>query len=235
MELVVTHLTRMQPGYVCVAGIEPASNRQIRPVTPHARLPQSVCARFGGPFDLGYRLDLGETTPVGAPPETEDRAFDPLAVRHTDVCDPDTFWALLQNSAVATLRAAFGPDLQPTGHTCAVDRGRGVASLATVRPRVRVLHLNDQGALRMRLADGELSVDLPVTDLRFYEDDFSTVRHWLVEYVREAVQDGWDMMLSVGLTRPWTRPGDDQPRHWLQVNNVFLRHNPFLPEAEHPT
>jgi hypothetical protein len=36
-----------------------------------------------------------------------------------------------------------------------------------------------------------------------------------------------ETILSVGLTRPWQKRGDDAERHWLQLNNIHLRDDPL--------
>ena len=52
MRIVVNHLTRMQPGYICVAGIDVQDNEHIRPVLGRARLTVDLLARNGGAFDV---------------------------------------------------------------------------------------------------------------------------------------------------------------------------------------
>jgi hypothetical protein len=52
MQIVVNHLTRMQLGYICVAGVDVSSGQHIRPVL-RSRLNVDLLARNGGPFDLG--------------------------------------------------------------------------------------------------------------------------------------------------------------------------------------
>ena len=58
MQLVVSHVTRMQPGYICVAGVEITRGKRVRPVT-YGRLPTSLLAREGGPFDMAALVELG--------------------------------------------------------------------------------------------------------------------------------------------------------------------------------
>ena len=52
MHLVITHLTRMQPGFICVAGIEPDTGKQIRPVLGRC-LTRDLLHVNGGAFEIG--------------------------------------------------------------------------------------------------------------------------------------------------------------------------------------
>ena len=63
MRIVVNHLTRMQPGYICVAGIDVQDNEHIRPVLGRERLTVGLLARNGGAFDMGRLVDLGSGRP----------------------------------------------------------------------------------------------------------------------------------------------------------------------------
>jgi len=59
LKIVVNHLTRMQQGYLCVAGLDVNTGEHVRPVLPGQRLPTSLLTRYGGPFDMGVIVDLG--------------------------------------------------------------------------------------------------------------------------------------------------------------------------------
>ena len=48
MKIVITDLTRMNDGHICVAGIEVESLRRVRPVS--GRLPSRLLRRNGGPL-----------------------------------------------------------------------------------------------------------------------------------------------------------------------------------------
>lgn len=52
MKIAVNHLTRMQPGYICVAGIDLETGSHVRPVLPSGRLSAALLRRNGGPFDI---------------------------------------------------------------------------------------------------------------------------------------------------------------------------------------
>ena len=77
MRILVDHLTRMQAGYFCVAGVDVSTLRHVRPVLRRDRLTIDLLRPHGGPFDVGAVVYLGSTTDVGHPPELEDRRFDP--------------------------------------------------------------------------------------------------------------------------------------------------------------
>jgi hypothetical protein len=71
------------------------------------------------------------------------------------------------------------------------------------------------------------SVDLSVTDLRLYERDHKTPRRELVANVQRRLEAGVEVILSLGLTRPWRKQNDTAERHWLQVNNIHLKDDPL--------
>ena len=76
------------------------------------------------------------------------------------------------------------------------------------------------------MSDGQFSVDLSVTDLRLYEDDYQTPRYGVVQDAATRIGKGVPVIVGVGLTQPWQKPGDTQSRHWLQANNIHLGDDP---------
>ena len=228
MLLLVTHLTRMQPGYFCVAGVDIETARHVRPVLAQRRLPTQLLHRNGGPFELGAVVDLGVTRPVGAAPELEDHLFDPRRASRKYVPNASDYWEFLGELSHPTLAAIFGDHLRQAGHSCTVDVGGGSASLGCLKPQSPPhLHFDPSGRLRLSLTEGAHSLDLSVTDLRFYRPDHQTPRGDLIEHVARRIRDGEAALIGVGLTRPWQRGGDATPRHWLQVNNLHLEASPI--------
>lgn len=227
MRIVINHLTRMQPGYICVAGLDPHTLQHIRPVT-RGRLNRSQLRTEGGAFDLGALVDIGEAPDVGVAPEVEDRAFNPWMATYLRDYEAFAFWALLRESARPRLAEIFGPELRQVGVTCALDVGTGRASLGCLLPTGRPsLHLSDQGSVRMWLSDGALEVSVPVTDLRLYAPDHQTPRHAAVADLNARLSRGVPVVLSVGVSRGWQKPGETAPRHWLQVNSIHLGDRPL--------
>lgn len=227
MEIVVNHLTRMQPGHICVAGIDTATGAHVRPVI-FGRLSAALLARYGGPFDLAAVVALGPTHADGKPPEVEDQRFEPKRARRLRQLDTAAFWALLQRAARTRLRDIFGSALRPQGRACAVPAGEGIASLGCLVPAAPpTLALDTAGKPRVTLSDGALAANVSVTDLRLYRDDFQTPRRDAVEALAARITSGVPVIVSVGLTRPFAKDDGSPPLHWLQVNNLHLADDPI--------
>lgn len=228
MQILVNHLTRMQPGYICVAGVDVQTSKHVRPVLRHGRLTTGLLATNGGPLDIGSVVDLGPTTYAGHAPELEDHHFDPTNSRWLFDDDPDEFWDLLEAVARKNLADIFGPELELWDESGTIDVGEGRASLGCLIPAGQPwLYTDHRGTVRLVLDYLTPSVDLSVTDLRLYERDHKTPRRELVANVQRRLEAGVEAILSVGLTRPWRKHGDTAERHWLQVNNLHLRDDPL--------
>ena len=228
MQILVNHLTRMQPVYVCAAGVDVNTLRHVRPVLRYGRLATGLLKPNGGPLDVGAVVDLGPTGDAGHPPELEDRYFDPNRATWLFDDEPDGFWDLLEETARESLAEIFGPALELWDESCTVEVGEGSASLGCLRPGKQPwLYVDHRGTIRMVLDHLTPSADLAVNDLRLYEGDHRTPRRDLVASVQKRLEAGTETILSVGLTRPWRKRGDAVERHWLQVNNIHLRDDPL--------
>jgi hypothetical protein len=226
MKIVVSHLTRMQPGYICVAGIDLNSRKHVRPVLGK-RLGIDLLQKYGGVFGIGAEVDLGRTHLVGAAPEVEDHQFSSGNLKLLGTATTREFWDTIDATSTADLAAIFGPALTSHGGTCAVDLNTGTASLGCFTlPAGSVLEVDAWNKIRLRLDDGTFTPSLSVTDLRLYEDDQQTPRHELIATIADRIQDE-KVLLSVGLSRAWKKPGDTQPRHWLQANNLHFETDPL--------
>jgi hypothetical protein len=223
MQIIVNHLTRMQPGYVCVAGINLASGRHVRPVLRYEQLTRDLLALNGGPFNMAALVDLGPVKYCGQAPELEDHSFHFLNARCTGIVSPERFWRLLQAAAHTSIAEIFGPAVQSFRRGCVVDVGAGKASLGCLIPAIPpTLTVTSQGQIRADITDGTFTTNVSVTDLRLCEADHKTPKEKLIREINTRIQDGTPVILSVGLTRPWKHPDDSIERHWLQVNNVHL-------------
>ena len=179
MKLAVTHLTRMQRGTVCIAGLDAETGRHVRPVPPMGALQSRVTAPRGGAFDMATVVDLGLVRPVPVTPEIEDHEFTWWHARSIRRLEADPFWPILRCVAKPSLHELFGPALRPIGRAgqrrAVTDQGSGAASLGVLIPhgqlRLTVGAKPDgRQGVRLSLSDGDFALDLGVTDLRLYTD-----------------------------------------------------------------
>jgi hypothetical protein len=228
MRILVNHLTRMQPGYFCAAGVDLETETHVRPVLRRGRLTTDLLSTNGGPFDIGAVLDLGPTANAGRAPELEDHRFDPAGTRRLYDDNAGDYWDALERVARESLEDIFGPALELWDESGTVDVGEGHASLGCLKPEQQPwIYVDHRGTVRLVLDYLMPSVDLSVTDLRLYEGDGRTPRRDLVQSVQKRLESGVETILSVGLTRPWQKRGDDEERHWLQLNNIHLKDDPL--------
>ena len=225
MQIIINHLTRMQKGFMCVAGVDPSTRRHVRPVLS-GLMRTEMLARHGGPFELGWRVDLGETKFVGKVPEIEDRQFDASAARSLEFVPQDQFWQLLTELAADSLAEIFGRDLQPIGAaSCGVLEFHGLRSLGCYWANRPALHLQSTAeAPRIRFGFDEDSrrYSVPVTDIRLYGEDHVTPDAAAVERLSHSLADHHRVLVSVGLSRAYKSTDQHPAVHWLQINNIHL-------------
>ena len=227
MRILVNHLTRMQPGYICVAGIDPATQKHVRPVW-YGRLTRDLLASEGGVFAIGAEVDLGEVEEVGAAPEMEDHRFNRWRVRAVGAAAPADYWWQLDKVARTSLHDIFGPALHAYGNRFAVERGTGDASLGCLKLSTPpCLTLDAFEKIRLLFRSGAASISAPVTDLRLYEADQQTPRRPVIERLNQRLRHGTPTILAVGLSRAFGKAPADEPRHWLLVNNLHLEDTPI--------
>jgi hypothetical protein len=211
MRIVVNHLTRMQRGFICVAGLDMQTRQHVRPVMQR-RLSTDFLLRQRGPFEMAHEVDHRHA----------------LSVR---TLKPGDFWNLLRLASQPHLSDIFGAELSATEFACSVPSGQGKASLGCMVPVGRpTLYSNARleraDQIRMRFSDGVLRVDAAVTDIRLFANDYVTPDLVVMKQVNERIQAGIGVILSIGLTRPFTPSPERAPQHWLQVNNIHLEDNP---------
>ncbi len=222
----------MQKGFICVAGIDLATGRHVRPML-RSQMRTKLLARNGGPFDMGRLVDLGWTKHIGQRPETEDYLFHHSEVKAVGDMPPAEFWHLLMGLAKHKLGEIFGKDLTQRGQrSYAVDVGKGRASLGcfitTSRPHLFLQRRDalSRGRIRMTFTSGEYEFELGVTDIRLYGNDHVTPDADIVQRTAQRLSDAPQVILSVGLTRPFKGTPDEPALHWLQVNNIHFADDP---------
>ena len=225
MKLVITHLTRMQAGFCCAAGLEIGTSNHVRCVIEEGRLPVQLLAVHGGPFDMARVVEFEGARPRLDPPHTEDRVVDPASIRSIPNTSPAWFWDILCSQSEESLKSLFGRELEQVGpRSCATRERHGRTSLGVFRPSSKpelwIKERGDGAQVRIKMRDGRHKLSVSVSDIRFYTDDHVTPNPHVVGLVADSIESGMNMLLSVGLTRAFGG------YHWLQVNNVHIESDP---------
>jgi len=134
MHIVISHLTRMSAGYICVAGHEitdwaPERPLQItgslkRPVLPYQHITEEMLEVF----QLGSVVDLVSVSPRPKPPHIEDVVFSPTQCRPEAVPSADAFWHVLETTAAKSLAEIFGDVLKRHNQTLYVDADKPLSA-----------------------------------------------------------------------------------------------------------
>ena len=133
-QIIITDVTRMQEGRVCIAGYD-QDGRCVRPVLPPPGIHESSLYSQGRlivfPFAV-VEFDLQQ--PISEPPHTEDWRYNPTSVAFIRKLDEKQKRETLEKSLFRDLAVIFQvPILSDVGHY--VMAGQGPRSLGTVRPR----------------------------------------------------------------------------------------------------
>ncbi len=224
MQIVINHLTRMQPGYICTAGIELSTGLHVRPVV-EGGLRRAMLAEEGGYLRLGAIVDLGKTRFVGRTPEIEDRLFDPSSIEFLGQVEHSQLQKQCESVAKNSLADVFGPQLKRVGMTRAIPENGGLHSLGccwATDGELLVVQRVGGPRLRMRWRDQFDVLTTAVADIRLFESDHHTLRTDVIERANAELAGRGRTLLAVGLSRPYRKAETDPPYHWLQVNNVFV-------------
>ena len=134
-QIIITDLTRMQEGRVCIAGY--AENGEcIRPVLPPPGIHESMLKKNGilQVFPLSVtEFDL--TRHIPDPPHTEDYEFNPKSMRFVKLLDEPKRLEILTSSLFPNVKAIFEVPVK-WGPGYYILDGEGPRSLGTIRPRI---------------------------------------------------------------------------------------------------
>ncbi len=234
MRIVINHLTRMQPGLICAAGIDPLTGLHVRPVMGRP-LPVALLEKNGGPFALGRMIDLGETNFVGRMPEIEDRSFAPENVCVVEDWDPERWTGLCSAVSKNRLVDIFGASLSLVESryggpvTAAVPERSGLHSLGCYWAwdvRLTLVQRPGRQSVRLEFSESGIRYSVAVTDIRLWNADHVTPNESEIARMSGLIHGAnLPVLLSVGLSRAHRFTDDGPPRHWLQVNNIHVRHD----------
>ncbi len=223
MQTIVNHVTRMNTeSRICIAGIDRATLKHIRPVTPSTGLITRTLLRENrGPFGVGALVDLGTVVACPHAPETEDHRFSLGQTRHIADLSDYAYLELLNRVSDRDLVHAFGSDLMEVRpRKLAIPAGCGTRSLAvvpTVKSELRIKFKR----LYLSLDSLSAPAELRVTDVRFYEADHETIKRGVVRDVNRRMSSGVHTYAMLGLARA-IHDDDGGDVHWLMANGLCL-------------
>jgi hypothetical protein len=224
-EIVITDLTRMQQGRVCIAGYD-KRRTAIRPVLPYPGISERSLYNDHSPVIFPFALvefDFTEENPK--PPHTEDQFFDPYSVRYIrSVHDRKT---VLEWSLYLSVADIFEQPIQKDPGYWVLDC-QGPRSLGTVQPsRISqlVYESDDDEAWDYRLhfydGTGEF-YRLKITDLTwqyYFRNLLSRTkdREQVASRLTQVLQS-CTVYLRIGLARGWKKFPE---RCYLQLNGIY--------------
>jgi hypothetical protein len=224
-KLVITDLTRMYQGRVCIAGYD-QMHRCIRPTLPPPGISEETLTQAGKPIIFPFALvefDLSHPNP--SPPHTEDYRYMPESPRFIrSVQDRKT---VLHWSLFASVSAIFEQPIHDDFGFYVMDC-QGTRSLGTVRPQTIVKVAYEKGIegpwdYRLMFYDNEnIFYRLKITDLtwQYYCDSLRGENRDPDQITNEltAKLKATDVYLRVGLARGWQRFPD---RCYLQITGIY--------------
>lgn len=224
-QLVITDLTRMQRGKVCIAGYD-RSRACIRPVLPPPGIAESDLYQDGKPIIYPFALvELDLLQPLPEPPHTEDILYTPQGVsfiREVVSREQVLSWSLFDRVC-----DIFEQPIQGGLGFYVLDC-QGPRSLGTIQPRSieKVLYApGEQGAWDYRLiftdAD-DVAYRLKITDLswHYYCDSRRDETHDPQKIATDLTKilQTRTVYLRIGLSRGWSKFPE---RCYLQVNAIY--------------
>ena len=225
-QLVITDLTRMQRGRVCVAGYD-KDGQCIRPVLPPPGIGEGTLMIEGQPAVFPFAVveyDLQEHRPQ--PPHIEDWIYAPVAVRFirrvADQNRPRVFeWSLFDN-----VSAIFEQPIREDPGFYVMD-GRGPRSLGTIRPQAILKVVYESGPdgvwdYRLSFVDGETALyRLKIVDLtwHYYCDSRRGADRAPAQIAAEltTLLKSSAVYLRIGLSRGWAKFPE---RCYLQITAI---------------
>jgi hypothetical protein len=223
--LIVTDLTRMHQGRVCIAGYD-ENQRCIRPVLLPPGIAEKLLVRDHKPVVYPFaQIELDLLRPKPHPPHTEDQLFDPQSIMHIQPVQDRR--VVLKYSLFKSVEDVFGQPIHNSPGFYVMEC-QGSRSLGTIKPRNihEVKYAQDQdGACDYRLAFYDATdkyYRLKITDLTWQyscrslhgEDrDPEKIAEELTQRLKKS-----EVYLRIGLARGWEKFPD---RCFLQITGVY--------------
>ena len=225
-QLVITDLTRMQHGRVCLAGYD-ANGQCIRPGLPPPGISEQGLIVDGQPVAYPFAIvGLDLLCPRPQPPHTEDWDFDPASIKFIRRVKDENRARVFDGSLFDSVSAIFEqPIHDDLGHY--VQQGCGPRSIGTIRPRsiLRVIYEKGPAGVwdyRLVLVDGDDAMyRLKIVDLtwHYYCDSLRGASRDPAQIAAglTATRKSSAVYIRIGLSRGWAQFPD---RCYLQITGL---------------
>lgn len=224
VELLITDLTFMRDGRVCLAGVD-RNLQTIRPMLPKHLYKAQLYLESGDVLHPRAVVSMFvEKDPESAVPHIEDYVWFPygetIVLRKTST---ENWHNVLRRTSSPSVADIFGVPIENRNHN--IREGQGIRSLGTLQPAT-ITELwykgHDERNYQYRLgfsdASGEL-FDLPINDLTLLTYIERLQKNGLaLDYIMDLLLDRFqrsETWLRIGLTRPF------QGWCWLQVTGIY--------------
>lgn len=225
-EVVLTHLTRMSPGYLCAAGIATDTGEHIRLVGDSRNIPRHYLLGGSNPVKPGDTVSFRGRPAESSGPHVEDFQIDLDSISKTGSKSTAELKELLTGVAVIDFESVFGPDFEKvTERTGGLPPTRGATSLGYVKiegdVEIRVWRDgSERWKIRLEFQLGGSVWSPPLNDYRVWLSDHQTPNERRINAARNALARANTVVASIGVTRAYAVP-DLGKWHWLQINNLY--------------
>jgi len=219
MKIIITDLTRFSnEEIVCVAGINPETNRCIRPM-PY--LQTATCQKYK---ILPGAIIEGDFSPASCTaPHIEDCNYQNLKLLGS--CNSEQFKSILVSSSASSVEEGFGVSLA-LGQKHIPDDNSPAKSIITLQllPQNFAIMIDkfQAGKLRVTFSDskGKLFKFLSLTDLGFFEYYTRNMSEEIIAELNDFIHSQQSLFIRLGLSRSH-QANDGRSGFWMQVNGIY--------------
>ncbi len=226
--IVITEVTRMQAGRVCIAGYD-QHGHCLRPVLPPPGIHETTL--HSGVHAIIFpsaKVEFEFTQPTPQPPHTEDIDYDPAAVRFVERQPEERWHKMLEATLSRNVSSIFEQPIH-SEHGHYIMDGQGLRSLGTIRPAriLKIIHEFSQDSQKWKYRIGFIDNEqatywLTVTDLtwRYFHDHQRQNGRAPADIASEmtGLLKTNEVLLRIGLARGWEKHPD---RCYLQLTGVY--------------
>lgn len=228
MDIIVTDVTNMKGGHVCIAGIEPNTGTCVRPqkrVNGNRYLTYAEAKERNIQPGSILRGDFIHANNPPQIPHVEDFLFSQLNL--VGVASAAEFHAVLEYSAKPTIEAAFGRATNQKWFSENQPPQCSIATLKLTQVLTRLHFFVDERdgkqTIKAHVMDssGIQLQYIPIKDRRMedHTGDILSGDYGARKLMRFYAEQN-EVYLRLGIGRAWAREGEP-PKHWLQINGIY--------------